>query len=708
MGFRSSFFHQMQTVFAMSLTIIILPSAHLFARQPNILLITIDTLRVDHVSSYDPQKGVTREIDAVGKKGSIFLRAFTHVPLTLPAHTSIMTGLTPVHHGVHDNAGFRLSPRFLTLAEWLKSRGYTTAAFIGAFPLDQRFGLNQGFDLYDAGYPTRPAFSSFQPERPATAVVTRVLAWLKNHPSQPWFIWVHVYDPHAPYHPPAPCAQRFLERPYAGEVACTDQALGMLFQYFRSKNQLDTMVTIIAADHGEALGDHGEETHGLFIYNETVHVPVMIVLPGLKQRKKIRPNVALSDIFPTIVDFLGEKKPAHFDGVSLLPLMIPGHQSAPTPRSRPIYLESLHAFLNRGWAPVIGLIWRNYKYIDTPIPEFYNLETDFTEQQNLKQPALIRQSLRLKLKKMAALDAWKRNEEDSETLEQLRSLGYIVGDESSTKRVFTPNDDPKRLLPLHNLLNRAINQAAAGQVRDAINTLKRIIERRPQMAITYHYLAEYYHRIGDLENAARTFQIALRRFPDQPSFTRDYGILMVEIGQYQKAVAILTAATRKQPHNPDVWNHLGIAYWKLQRYQEAQRAYQKALELDPDDAMMMVNLGNLALSQRHLKDAEAWFVRALKTDPNLPSAYNGMGAVMLKQGRVDRAIQFFRKGLDIDNQHPLLLSNLGFTLFNHGRRKQGAFYLQKYLEIAGRLLPPDEYFRIEAMIQKARHSASHP
>ncbi len=695
------------TIFFVSTAFTFLGPSNLFARQPDILLITIDTLRADHVTSYHSTIGVTHEIDAIGQNGSIFLRAFTHVPLTLPAHTSIMTGLTPVHHGVHDNAGFRLSPHFLTLAEWLKSRGYATAAFIGAFPLDQRFGLNQGFDRYDAGYPTRPRFTSFQPERPASAVVARALAWLKNRPPQPWFVWIHVYDPHAPYHAPPFCVQQFPHRPYAAEVACTDRALGKLFRYLRSQHQLESIVIVIAADHGEALGDHGEETHGLFIYNETVHVPLMIVLPGLKQRQRIHQYVALSDIFPTIIDYLGEQPPTHLDGVSLLPVMTVHDQTAGSFKSRPIYIESLHAYLNRGWAPVIGLIWRNYKYIDTPIPEMYDLENDFAESNNRLKPELIRRSLRLKLKKMAALDALQRSEENSETLEQLRSLGYLVGDAPSTKRIFTPDDDPKRLLTVHHLLNTAINQASAGQYRAAIDTLKRIIERRPQMAMTYHYLAEYYHHLGNLDNAARTFQIAMRRFPNQPSFIRDYGILMVEMGQYQKAVAILTAAIQKQPHNPDGWNHLGIAYWKLQQYHAALRAYQKALTLDPDDAMIMVNLGNLALSQNQLKDAEKWFVRALKADRNLPSVYNGLGAVKLKQGSFDQAIQYFRKGLDIDSRHPLLLSNLGFTLFNHGRRKEGASYLQKYLEVAGRSLPPDEYFRIEAMIQKTRSSDAH-
>lgn len=669
------------------------------ALPPNVLFISVDTLRADRVSLLDPEKGVTRHIDVLGQEGIIFERAFSHVPLTLPSHTSMMTGLAPVHHGIHDNAGFRVSEEHLTLAEYLKSHGYKTAAFVASFPLDQRFGLNQGFDLYNEGYPSRNPLKTFFPERPAQKVVDSALDWLKSHRQErPWFIWIHLFDPHQPYNPPPSYHEKYANNLYDGEVAYVDDQLARFFEALKQLNLWQSTVVIFTADHGESLGEHGESTHGLFAYNSTLHVPLIIRIPN-QEPVRIRNFVALSDLFPTLCSILGLPIPEGLDGRDLSPLWKSPSPATPDP---PILIEALAAYLNRGWAPLIGIIWRGQKYIDTPIPELYDLHRDFEEKENLVGKVMTR-AFKMKLNRMFPLDRITPQKEDPETLEALRSLGYISGGTPPRKTSFTRDDDPKVLLPIHEKFMRALQLYGHGEYNAAIELMKEVITQRKDMILAYLYLAQFYRDSGRLRDSLKTLQAALRVDPRHLEVMAKLGITYVEMGFFEKGKEIFEFLIQHKRNDPDVWNYLGIAYWRLNQPKKAEQAFQQALKLDPDDPMVYNNLGNLYFSTRSFDLSEKMYHEAIRLDPTLAAAYNGIGACLLAKGNAREAITWFRKALDADPEYVHALFNLGSELYKQGRKKEALPYLVKYLEIAGPSLPPDEFLRISEMIDEARN-----
>lgn len=700
MVFRKGLFH-LCLFFILFVSLLWGPSAHPGQKHPNILLITVDTLRADYVSLYNPSRGVTHALDKLASQGVIFERAFSHAPLTLPSHCSIFTGVSPAVHGVHDNLGYRLSNRFVTLAEWLKQQGYTTGAFVGAFPLDRRFGLAQGFDTYEEGYPARNPLKTFFPERRATAVVQDAIQWLKaRDSSSPWFLWVHVFDPHQPYQAPEPFQSRFSKDPYGGEVAYADSELGRLIEFLQSHNLMDNTIVVFTADHGESLGDHGESTHGLFAYNETLHVPLIFRIPHRKAQQRIQEPVALSDIFPTLAVLLGQTPPSEVSGQNLMTLWTKAPKK--NPAAQPIYLEALAPFLNRGWAPLTGLIWKNHKFIDLPIPELYDLSIDFKEANNLAPKSNLA-IYRKKLQEISGLSQLNiPQEESSDTREALKSLGYIQSSSPIQKKHFTTADDPKTLLPIHQKFLAALQFYDTNDYSHAIQLLKEIITARNDMIVAYTYLSQFYQDIGDLRNAALSLQAALRVNSNNTEVLMRLGILRIEMGDDRGGIDILSNLTTKRGEDPDLWNHLGIAYWHSQNYEKAEQAFKKALSLDPSDPMIYNNLGNLRFSEKKFKEAFANFQKALALDPRLAAAYNGLGGCYLAEGKVHEALKMFHKAVEADPKYTLALFNLGTELYKAGRKSEALPYLERYMELAGPALSAKEFQRIESMIRDVR------
>ncbi len=336
--------------------------------KKNILLITIDTLRYDRLSIYNDKFVKTPNIDNLAKKGAVFERAFAHTPITLPSHANILTGTTPLYHGISDNNRFRLDDKFLTLAEHLKKNGYKTAAFTASFVLNEYFKLNQGFDLYSG-----PEKSN---ELKAEEIIKPSVKWIRDNKG-PWFLWIHVWDPHTPYSPPEPFKTRFSSDLYSGEVAYTDSQLGTLFDFMEDSGLMKNTSIVITGDHGEALGDHYELEHGYFAYNSTIHIPLIIYDPSIKS-STICNNVSHIDIFPTLCNLAKVSTPSHIQGKSLLPLM-----KGETWEEETIYFESKLAYYSRGWAPLDGFIKEDQKFINQPIKELYDLKKDFSEKRNI-------------------------------------------------------------------------------------------------------------------------------------------------------------------------------------------------------------------------------------------------------------------------------------------------------------------------------------
>src|SRR5437763_8743380 len=350
-------------------------------RGANVLLVTIDTLRADHVGAYGQNGALTPTIDALARDGLRFERTYAHVPLTLPSHASLLTGAYPTRTGVRDNGAFRLGQRPATLAAVLETAGYRTGAFVGAFVLDARFGLNRGFDMYDDRMLGTGADQEIS-ERPAEKVLAPAYEWIATsaaapgteHPA-PWFAWVHLYDPHEPYAPPEPYRSRFSDEPYDGEIAYADAALGAFLGRLRAAGALAHTLLVVASDHGESLGEHGERTHGLFAYDATLRVPLVMSAPGAIRTGVFRDTMRLVDVAPTILDLVGAPPLPDADGRTVRPF-VAGERPFDDSGS---YFEALNASLTRDWAPLTGIVRQRSKLIDLPVPELYDLASDSAE-----------------------------------------------------------------------------------------------------------------------------------------------------------------------------------------------------------------------------------------------------------------------------------------------------------------------------------------
>lgn len=685
------------------------PALVLARTGSNLLLITIDTLRPDRLSCYDSRFVKTPNIDSLAASGVVFDRAFSHVPLTLPAHTDILLGTTPLAHGVHDNGIFKVSDKLPTLAVYLKQNGYATGAFVGSFPLDSRFGLTQGFDVYDDNYGSVEALSFRYVERKAELVVESALAWLKDQPS-PWFLWIHVFDPHQPYEPPEPYKTQFKGDLYSGEVAYVDASLAKLFSYLRNSGQSDSTLTVLTADHGQGLGEHDEATHGYFAYNSTLWVPLIIAGPGLKPGR-VEQNACHTDIFPTVCDLLGLDKPGYLQGVSLLPA-IRGKELA----ARSIYFESLYPYYRRGWGPIRGFIRGSEKFVDSPIPEVYDLKADFNETKNLAGKDLDqeREEMGKLIKSESASGGTKPNPRlDAEAQRKLESLGYVGGYQPQIKEKFGPEDDLKTLRPFNRKFDEVLALYMRGQKEECIKVLRELIGQRPDFDSAYIFLVTVFEEQKKMAEAEAVLKKGTTENPRSYKLAVEYGIILAEGGRNDEAIRVLNKASGLIDWDPELWNYLGVAYWNKGDLEHALAAYDKALGLDPEYAVVLNNLGSVTFVQAKknkdsaaLRLASEYFRRAVTADPRFSSAYNGLGAVYRTMGDLDSAIFCWGKALEISPNHRFALYNLGTAYLDRGDKKKALTYLTQYKEHYYSILPAAEKASLDADLAKCRQG--HP
>ncbi len=674
--------------------------------KPNILLITIDTLRPDRLSSYSDKHLKTVNIDRLALSGVVFTKAFAHTPMTLPSHTNIMLGTTPLYHGVHDNSHFIVHDEFLTLAEHLKTGGYATGAFVGAFPLDSRFGLKQGFDVYDDNYGYKSLQEFSYVERRAEVVINKAMEWIDSQ-EKPWFCWIHCFDPHQRYEPPEPFREQYEGQAYNGEVAYVDFSIGQLFDYLEEKNIYDKSLIIFTGDHGESLGEHGEPTHGYFAYNSTLRIPLIMSFPGARPGK-VEQNVSHSDIFPTICDVAGIKKPSFLQGVSLLAAA----KGKKLPKRR-IYFEALYANLNRGWAPQKGYIEGHLKFIDSPIPELYDLSLDFGETQNLiekKDLNLYKKNLDelIKMLSLAENDS-ERFSVDKESLKKLESLGYLSSIQATMKKTYTVEDDLKTLLPYQIKFQNSIKEFNGGRIMEGIRLLKEIISERKDFDQAYSHLATLYKEQGKLMEAVNTLKEGLEFNPSNYKIISTYGILLIEIGQYDSAIEIFKRGLALIDYDPDLWNYMGVAYWSKKDFQNAVKAYQQALLLDDNYPVIFNNLGSLYLTQAikskkasDLQMAVHNFKKAIELDPGYASAYNGLGTAYGKVGDIDAAVFCWKKAVELKPDFSFPLYNLGLTLLSKGDKAQALEYFEDYKKIFYSRLPIKERDTLDELIEQCQ------
>jgi arylsulfatase A-like enzyme/tetratricopeptide (TPR) repeat protein len=655
--------------------------------EQNVLLITIDTLRADALGCYGGA-AETPNLDRLAAEGVRFDFAHAHAVLTLPSHASILSGLYPHEHGVRDNSGFRVTPDTVTAATLLKAAGYSTGAFIGGYPLDSQFGLDRGFDLYDDRLDDVGQTSEFVlAERRADVVVGSATAWLSARRSR-WFAWVHVFDPHAPYEPPEPYATRYRSNRYAGEVAFVDSALGPLLDKVRAAVDRPTLV-IVTGDHGESLGDHGEQSHGLFAYESTLRIPLLVAQvggsagtrgPGRTGRVSPAP-VQHVDILPTILDGLGLPAPATGRGVSLL-------REIPDADVRASYFEALSASLNRGWAPLTGVLVGRDKYIDLPIEELYDIAGDPAESRNGSDTrAPVRKMLRARLASFGPSAPGPRQPEDGETTARLRALGYTSGSSPVRTKPYTEDDDPKRLIQLDQDMHRGLELSQAGRMREAETLFRSLVARRPDMSLSHLHLAFLLWEQGRAEEAIAALRHARTVVIGGSEVEWRLGMYLAETGQVREAIPLLETEAARPTAGVDVLNALGIAYDRAGRAATALATFRKALAIDARNAMVWQNIGAVHLHAGDIEAARRAFGQSIEANPKWSASYTGLGVVELQAGNRPAAIEAWRRAVELNPREFDALFNLATELIDGRQNAEARPFVQQFVATA----PPSVY-----------------
>ena len=648
------------------------PSVQTAAPGRDVVLVTIDTLRHDALGFAGNREVETPHLDRLAAEGRVFSNAHASNVVTLPSHANILTGLYPYQHGIRDNTGFRLSPKLPTLATLLREKGYATGAFVGAFPLDSRFGLDRGFDVYDDSYPPGSSSDDFEmSERPAGEVLGAAQKWYRQAGGKKRFLWVHLYDPHAPYRPPSPYRERYGKTPYLGEVAATDSALGPFFAMLREQ-PLPPLI-VFTADHGEALGDHGEATHGLFAYEATLRVPLVLWMPGGIPTGRADTPARHVDILPTILESLAI--PA--------PMGLPGRSPLSASGPAPAYFEALSSTVNRGWAPLTGLLRGTDKFIDLPLPELYDLANDPGERRNLFSE---KRELAAELKRLIpeGASAARRQPVDAEEARRLLALGYLSGS-AHGKTAYGIEDDPKNLVALDGKIHRVVDLFQKGRVREAILLAREVVRNRPSMAVGYEFLAFLLQHQGkDSEAAGHLYEAARLGLASEAMQVR-LALILSEGGRPADALRVLNPLTASP--DPETQNAIGIALADSGRFDEALRVFGRILEMDPADAIALQNQGIALLKKGDAAGAVVSFDRALAINGSLPRALNARGVALANRGDAAAAVASWQRAVDLDPRQYDALLNIGIVAGRSGDRAVAGEALRRFVATA----PPALY-----------------
>ncbi|MDX1630843.1 MAG: sulfatase-like hydrolase/transferase [Thermoanaerobaculia bacterium] len=651
----------------------------------DLILITIDTLRADAVGFMDETRDTTPFLDRLATEGRVYETARAHAVLTLPSHASILTGRLPHEHGIRSNTGFVLPEEIPTLATILRNEGYSTAAFVAAFPLDARFGLDRGFDLYDDRYPPRSDPSGFAlAERRGDEVVEAARSWWKTHEGERRFLWLHLFDPHAPYAP----EPRFLEAgddPYLGEVAAVDAYLEPFLEPILEGKPEEAPLLVFTSDHGEGLGDHGEATHGLFAYESTLHVPLFLWHPSLNPARSEDP-VHHVDLLPTVLAALHVDSGIDLPGRDLL---------TPDLRSEPTYFEALDAALTRGWAPLRGVVVGDEKAIVLPIPELYDLSEDPEETENLAEERPSR------YRKLAALlpeeSRWPppRRSATPEEAERLASLGYLAGS-APVKESYKPADDPKRLVAVDQEIHRFIDLYQRGRLGEAENLVRALLDRQPELGVAYYYYSQILLEQDRPEEALEVLQASVDRGVATDAARRQLGLLLARSGRAERAVRLLRPLAADG--DPATLNALGIALADAGRSQEARSTLLRIFDRDPSNAEAHRNLALVAVRTGAWDDAARHAREALEIAPRDTGALNYLGIALYNQERKDEAVNAWERAAAIDPDDWDLLYNLGVVAGEIGRVETARNALERFAAGAPRSRYREDLARVRGLL----------
>lgn len=624
----------------------------------NVVLISIDTCRADHLSCYGYRHPVTPNIDALAKQGVRFANAVSPVPMTLPAHCTMLTGTNPLYHGVHDNLDYKLAPDAVTLGEILKNEGFTTGAVVSAIVLDHQFGMDQGFDTYDDQLDPLPATGQPSAERNGEAVNSVGIDWLKQHGGERFFLFLHYYDPHFSYSPPEPFFTKYSSNRYAGEIAYVDFCVGQIISTLKSIGQYESTLIIVTSDHGEMLGEHGEKFHEYFIYQSAVRVPLILRLPGTDddaaEGSVVRDRVGLVDLVPTICGLLDIEPPKVLHGMDLSPVL----RGEPLgPRGKPLYMESLSP-TKYGANPLFGIIDGHWKFIHSNRPELYNLKTDPVEITNharlhTGKVVLLRDKLKKVLVEQYRPDAGQVAVTDAATRRRIESIGYIGGHARNEFSIDPEREDPKNLIDFHadavkvQMLIDNEELLGGDGFRDVVAICKSMIDRRPDYVKAYLDIAQMAQLKEDFEAAAHWLTRALEHAPD----------------------------------NSVVHCKLGMAIFRLGRTKDAIRRFRKALVLDPYSVVAHFHLAIALHLSDNFEAAIGHYEKAIELDPKRAYLYAHLGAALSAQGETDRAIEVYRYALKLDGESITTHYNLAIALHALGHRDEAWTHFRHVIRI---------------------------
>ena len=608
----------------------------------NIILFTIDTLRADHLECYGYDKVKSPQINRLANEGILFEHNIVQAPLTLPSHSSILTGTYPLHHGIRDNGGFYLDENHLTLAESLKNKGYATGAFVGAFVLDSRWGLDQGFDYYYDNFDLTKykTVSLASVQRRGDEVLAEVYKWVENQSQQKFFAWIHLYDPHTPYDPPEPYKTEYRGSHfglYDGEIAYVDQLMGEFRDFMEKKNLMDKTLIIFTADHGESLGEHRESAHGFFIYDSDIRVPLIIRFPEGKYGGHVVSNQVRSiDIMPTVLHLLDEEMPESVQGKSLLSLIL--EDEAQDERSA--YSETYWPRYHYGWSELKSLRKGRYKFIDAPQPELYDILEDPGEVNNLvNKNASLGHEMKRDLSALIEEYTVEGIEDvgprkiDNDSLVKLQALGYIGSFHTKAKEKEGKLADPKDKIDLYNEIKISQFLVTEEKMDEAEIKIKDVLAKDPSVLEARYILGNIYSKQKKYDEAIEEFKKALEVDPD-----------------YYEAIF-----------------GMAIAYKEAGMFDEAIVGFKRMVEKDPKDTKSFLHLGNIYHEKGQLEEAKNYIKSGIAINPEAPLFHNNLGAIFLEMNMYDEAEQEIEKALSIERSIPLINAHFNMALLHEAR-----------------------------------------
>jgi len=659
-------------------------------KRPNVIMITLDTTRADHLACYGYPNVNTPNLDTLARTGVLFEQADSASPLTLPAHCSIMTGMYPTYHGVRINGNTALSDEQTTIAEVLTARGYQCGAFIGAFVLDGRWGLKQGFARYDDQFDLTKyrQLDLGVVQRPGNIVMDEALGWLDAHKQDPFFAWIHLYDPHMPYEPPEPYYSRY--RPggliglYDGEIAFTDEQVGRCLSWLADKGLSKNTIVVVLGDHGEGLGSHGEGSHGYFIYNYVTHVPLLIAVPFKElQGRRVASQARAVDVFPTVLELLGIKSPAAVQGRSLLPLMFRPESDD----GRSAYGESLAPFLQFGWSPLHTLKTKRYQFIDAPQMELYDLADDPEERTNiLGQNPSVARTMKAELDKLMAETSQGAPKPqaanlDKETVERLAALGYIgapVSRNESPAGSPGPLADPKTKLPIYEAIQRAGESITRNDYADAARKLEDALNQDPSVPQAMLMLSTCYSELGREEEAKSRLEQVLKIDPESIQAMISLARILRKQRKNEDVIALCQKTLSLDDKTVQAFMLIGEVYMEDQDHARALPYLEKAFDIQPKLTQNGLNLAACLLGLKQYGRAETMLKDIIRHYPKFPRANYNLGLLCEEQGRSEEARSAYAAEVSLFPREFQARFNLGKLLFKLGDR-QG--YLEQMREM---------------------------